>query len=112
MDIDVASVDHVLSTTRAVRRRLDLERDVDQQIILDCIDVAEQAPTGGNLSSRRWLLIRDPKIKEGLAEITSAGPGNGWSAPPIGSPEVVTRKNATWPRPPTSQNILQKFPQS
>ncbi len=69
MDIDVASVDHALSTTRAVRRRLDLERAVDEQIILDCIDLAEQAPTGGNLSSRRWLVVRDPELKQGLADI-------------------------------------------
>ena len=41
MAIDVASVDDALSTTRAVRRRLDLERPVDLQILLDCIDVAE-----------------------------------------------------------------------
>jgi nitroreductase len=75
MDIDVASVDHALSTTRAVRRRLDLERDVDEQIILDCIDVAEQAPTGGNLSSRRWMVIRDPKLKQGLADIYRASAG-------------------------------------
>jgi nitroreductase len=75
MDIDVASVDHALSTTRAVRKRLDLERDVDEQIILDCIDVAEQAPTGGNLSSRRWMVIRDPKLKQGLADIYQAGAG-------------------------------------
>ncbi len=75
MDIDVASVDHALSTTRAVRRRLDLERDVDDQIILDCIDVAEQAPTGGNVSSRRWMVIRDPNLKQGLADIYRAGAG-------------------------------------
>jgi len=75
MDIDVASVDHALSTTRAVRRRLDLERSVDEQIILDCIDVAEQAPTGGNLSSRRWMVIRDPKLKQGLADIYRQGAG-------------------------------------
>mgnify|MGYP003668676685 FL=1 len=59
MHIDVGAVDHALTTTRAVRRRLDLERSVDDQIILDCIDVAEQAPTGGNLSSRRWLVNRE-----------------------------------------------------
>ena len=75
MDIDVTSVDHALSTTRAVRRRLDLERNVDDQIILDCIDVAEQAPTGGNLSSRRWMVIRDPLLKQGLADIYRAGAG-------------------------------------
>ena len=44
MEIDpgtTATVDEVLTTTRAVRRRLDLERPVDDEIILDCIDVAE-----------------------------------------------------------------------
>ncbi|MCP5026528.1 MAG: hypothetical protein GY929_09610 [Actinomycetia bacterium] len=69
MAIDVTSVDEALMTTRAVRRRLDLERPVDQQIILDCIDVAEQAPSGGNQGSRRWIVVRDQRIKDRLAEI-------------------------------------------
>ena len=66
---DVASIDGALATTRAVRLRLDLARDVDHQIILDCIDVAEQAPTGGNQGSRRWVVVRDPEIKARLAEL-------------------------------------------
>jgi nitroreductase len=68
-DIDTASVDAALTSTRAVRRRLDLEREVDHQLILDCIDLAEQAPTGGNLASRRWIVVRDPKAKARLAEL-------------------------------------------
>ncbi len=68
-DIDTASVDAALSTTRAVRIRLDLERDVDQQTILDCIDIAEQAPTGGNQGSRRWVVVRDSALKDRLAEL-------------------------------------------
>ena len=48
MDIDTASVDEALATTRSVRRRLDLDRPVDDAVIADCIDIAEQAPTGGN----------------------------------------------------------------
>ena len=40
MDIDPRHVDEVLATTRAVRRRLDLERPVDNQLLLDCIDLA------------------------------------------------------------------------
>src|ERR1700733_2366986 len=66
-DIDPAQVDAALTTTRAVRRRLDLGRDVDNQLLLDCIDIAEQAPTGGNLSSRRWIIVRDPAVKAALA---------------------------------------------
>ncbi|MGF1598914.1 MAG: nitroreductase family protein [Acidimicrobiales bacterium] len=69
-----AVVDHALMTTRGVRRRLDFDRDVDDQIILDCIDVAEQAPTGGNNGSRRWMIIRDQATKDRMAELyLSAG---------------------------------------
>ena len=61
-------------TTRGVRRRLDFDRDVDDQTILDCIDVAEQAPTGGNNGSRRWMIIRDQATKDRMAELyLSAG---------------------------------------
>ena len=69
MQIDVASVDHALMTTRAVRRRLDLERPVDQEILLECIDIAEQAPSGGNQGSRRWIIVQDQEIKDRIAEI-------------------------------------------
>jgi hypothetical protein len=62
MPIDPADVDATLTTTRAVRRRLDLDREVDNQLLLDCIDIAEQAPTGGNLTSR---------------SCTTSGPGGG-----------------------------------
>lgn len=69
MELNAPAVDHVLSTTRAVRLRLDLERPVDPQILLDCIDIAEQAPTGGNQGSRRWLIVRDEAKKAALAEL-------------------------------------------
>ena len=77
IDADVtAVVDEVLTTTRSVRRRLDLERDVDDEIILDCIDIAEQAPTGGNQTSRRWLIVRDPELKQRLADLYRGVIGN------------------------------------
>ncbi len=69
MSIDVNSVDTALTTTRAVRLRLDLERSVDHQLVLDCIDVAEQAPSGGNQGSRRWIVVRDQRVKDRLAEL-------------------------------------------
>ena len=71
----IAAVDAVLNTTRAVRRRLDLDRPVDDQTIFDCIDLAEQAPTGGNQSTRRWLVVRDPEAKRALAELYRAAGG-------------------------------------
>ena len=76
MQIDTAAVDLALTTTRAVRRRLDLERPVDSQIIFDCIDVAEQAPTGGNQSSRRWIVVRDPDLKAELARLYREAAGD------------------------------------
>ena len=69
MDIDPRHVDEVLATTRAVRRRLDLQRPVDNQLLLDCIDLAEQAPTGGNLGSRRWVIVREQAVKDQLGEL-------------------------------------------
>lgn len=65
----VAAVDHVLSTTRAVRKRLDLARPVEDRVLFDCIDLAEQSPTGGNQSTRRWLVVRDPAQKKALADL-------------------------------------------
>src|SRR3954466_12669456 len=69
MDIDSRHADKVLAAPRAVRRRLDLERPVDNQLLLDCIDLAEQAPTGGNLGSRRWIIVRDQRGKDELGQL-------------------------------------------
>src|SRR5436305_2120195 len=67
--MDPRRVDEVLATTRAVRRRLDLQRPVDNQLLLDCIDLAEQAPTGGNLGSRRWIIVREQRVKDQLGQL-------------------------------------------
>lgn len=75
MNIDVESVDHALTTTRAVRLRLDLERPVDNDLLMECIDIAEQAPSGGNQGSRRWIVVRDPEVKSKLAELYMATGG-------------------------------------
>ena len=69
MAFDVDQIDAVLSTTRAVRLRLDLEREVPDEIITQCIDLAEQAPSGANITSRRWLVIRDPDVKAKIANL-------------------------------------------
>jgi len=77
MAFDIEQTDELLSTTRAVRRRLDLERDVPDELLLRCIELAEQAPTGAGISSRRWLVIRDPEIKKQLADLYRAAGGGG-----------------------------------
>ena len=66
---DLDMTDRLLTTTRAVRKRLDLDGDVSDATILECIDLAEQAPSGGNDASRRWLVIRDQDLKDELGRL-------------------------------------------
>ena len=66
---DLASVDHVLSTTRSVRRRLDLARPVERAVVLECLRIAIQAPTGGNTQGWRWLVVTDAAKRRGRAEM-------------------------------------------
>ena len=66
---DLQQVDRLLTTTRAVRKRLDFERDVSDELLFECIELAEQAPTGGNDASRRWMVIRDESIKNQLGDL-------------------------------------------
>lgn len=73
---DLDTVDTLLSTTRAVRKRLDLERDVPDDVILDCIRLSQQAPTGSNMQNWRWLVVRDADRRQALADIYRAGGGD------------------------------------
>jgi len=67
--VDIGSVDELLSTTRAVRRRLDLSRPVGRDVILDCVRLAMQAPTASNAQDWRWLVITDADKRAAIAEI-------------------------------------------
>jgi nitroreductase len=63
------SADELLTTTRSVRRRLDLERPVSASVIEDAIAIAVQAPTGGNLQNWVWIAIQDRDTKRDIAEL-------------------------------------------
>jgi nitroreductase len=60
--------EELLTTTRSVRRRLDLERPVPRELILDCIQIATQAPTGGNRQQWHWLIITDAVKRRFIGE--------------------------------------------
>jgi nitroreductase len=73
---DLAETDRLLSTTRSVRKRLDLDRPVDPAIVLDCIRLAVQAPTGSNGQGWRWMVITDPDKRAQIAKAyTDVGAG-------------------------------------
>lgn len=63
------SIDEVLSTTRAVRRRLDLKRPVEPEIIRECLSLAIQAPTPGSAQNWHFVVVTDPVQREALAAL-------------------------------------------
>jgi nitroreductase len=66
---DLATVDKLLSTTRAVRRRLDLRRPVELDVVVECLRLAIQAPTGSNQQTWRWIVVTDPEVRTALADL-------------------------------------------
>ena len=65
----------LLSTTRAVRKRLDFERPVSNDIIRACLELALQAPTGANRQGWRWIVITDRDKRNAMGEIYRRGAG-------------------------------------
>jgi nitroreductase len=61
--------DELLSTTRAVRRRLDLARPVDRALIEDCVRLALQAPTSTNRQHFHFVVVTDAGQRRGLADL-------------------------------------------
>ena len=67
--MDLATVDHLLTTTRSVKRRLDVTRPVEPEVIERCIKIALQAPTGSNLQGWQFMVVTDPEKRAGLADL-------------------------------------------
>ncbi len=74
--LDLDTVDRLLSTTRAVRKRLDLTRPVELDVVLECLDLALQAPTGSNQQTWRWIVVTDPAVRAELAELYQGLPAD------------------------------------
>ncbi|WP_329258638.1 nitroreductase family protein [Streptomyces sp. NBC_01478] len=72
MTLDLSS-DELLSTTRAVRHRLDLTRPVPRELLEECVDLAVQAPTGRNRQRWHFVIVTDPRRRAALAEVWRAG---------------------------------------
>ena len=63
------SADQVLTTTRSVRKRLDFDRPVDRETVMECLDIALQAPTGSNSQGWQWMFVTDDAKKKALRDI-------------------------------------------
>lgn len=69
---DLEQIDLLLSTTKAVRKRLDLERPVPFEVVLDCLRLATQAPNASNAQSWRWVVVTDRAERAALGELYRA----------------------------------------
>jgi nitroreductase len=65
--------DELLTTTRAVRKRLDLETPVPRDVVEECLRLAFQAPNGSNQQTWRWVVVDDPAVRAQMADIYRAG---------------------------------------
>lgn len=63
------SADEVLTTTRAVRKRLDFDKPVEMSVLRDCLDIALQAPSGSNSQGWQFVLVTDPAKKAAIAAL-------------------------------------------
>ncbi|HEX8081229.1 MAG TPA: nitroreductase family protein [Jatrophihabitans sp.] len=61
--------DELLTTTRTVRKRLDLTRPVPEELIKDCLQVALQAPSGSNRQGWHWIVVTDADQRRAIGEI-------------------------------------------
>lgn len=68
MPLDLTA-EQLLTTTRAVRKRLDLDRPVEREVIERCVVLAQQAPTGSNRQPWQFVFVDDPDKKKALADL-------------------------------------------
>ena len=67
------SAEELLSTTRAVRKRLDFQKPVSEALIKECIEIALQAPTGGNTQGWHFVAVFDAEKRSAIAELYRKG---------------------------------------
>ncbi len=67
--MDLVTVDHLLTTTRSVRKRLDLTRPVEPEVIERCLEIAVQAPSGSNRQGWHFMVVTDPAKRKAIADL-------------------------------------------
>ena len=87
--MELASIDHLLNTTRSVRKRLDFTRPVEPKVIERCIEIAMQSPTGSNQQGWHFVVVTDPEKRAGLGEMYRRGFETYQNAPEDVRPRIV-----------------------
>ena len=85
------SVDELLTTTRSVRKRLDFDKPVGRDVLMECLELALQAPTGSNAQGWQWIFVEDAEKKKAIADIYLANARGYLSLPSAEYPEGDTR---------------------
>ena len=85
------SVDEVLTTTRSVRKRLDFDKPVSHEVLMECLNLALQAPTGSNSQGWQWVFVEDAEKKKAIGDIYLSNARGYLSAPSAEYPEGDTR---------------------
>jgi nitroreductase len=67
--VNLDTTDHLLLTTRSVRKRLDFTRPVEPEVIERCLEIATQAPSGSDRQGWHFVVITDPQLRGGVAEL-------------------------------------------
>jgi len=85
--------DEVLATTRSVRKRLDFTRPVPQELIRECLELAVQAPTGGNRQQWHFVVVADAAKRRAIGDIYRRG----WSLYRASQQPVLEKLSARYP---------------
>jgi nitroreductase len=102
------TLDELLSTTRSVRKRLDLTRSVEREVIEECLALALQAPTPSNMQNWHFVVVTDPSKRAALADLYRKG-REIYLTLPFATPNLVfedPQRNATQARVEASAQYL------
>ncbi len=91
---DRDTCDSLLTTTRSVRRRLDLSRAVDPALIEQCLEIALQAPSQTNTQQWRFVVVTDAAKRAALADIYRRSFRKYWAASQAAAPETAAEPPA------------------
>ena len=64
-----SAFEHLLTSVRSVRRRIDFRREVEDSVLLNCINIAVQAPTGRDEEGWYFLVVKERQKIKAISEV-------------------------------------------